>query len=136
MTYVPGKGTELKLSIASIYTGISQVQKITPPSGEMGTVETTHLLSSAKEYMSTILDGGELTFTIEWDPSDATHQELWSAFKSGATRSWQTVFNDAGNATVAHDGIITGFPWDEADVESVITIPITIKISGDIVLTL
>ncbi len=135
MAYTPGKGTELKLSIASVFTALAAVVNVTPPSMEMGTVETTHLASTWREFLSTIPDGGEVAFTIEYDPGATTHASLWTAFQGGALEGWQVVFNDAGDAVVAFSGILTKFNFDEVAVDNVVTASLTVKISGAVTIT-
>jgi hypothetical protein len=134
MAYTPGKGTLLKLKISSSYTSLGQVTKITPPSMEMGTVETTTITSASRSFLATIIDGGEVGFTIEWDATDTTHAALLTAFNAGTLSDFEVLFNDGGT-TVQFFAIVTKFPWDEIDVESVVTIPITLKISGDVTVT-
>lgn len=135
MAYTPGQGTVLQLNISSSYTTVAQVKSLTPPSSEMGTVETTIITDSVKTFMATIRDSGEASFTIEWDPANSTHAQLWTIHRSGALSDWKIIFNDAGDCEATFSGILTKFPWDEIDVESVVMIPITIKISGDITVT-
>jgi predicted secreted protein len=135
MSYVPGKGTELKLDISSVFTAIAQVVNLTPPSMEMGTSETTHLASTWREYISSIPDGGEIELTIEYDSASSTHASLWSKFTGGAVESWQVVFNDVGDTLVAFSGIITGFEFDEVAVDNVVTATVKVKITGAVTIT-
>jgi predicted secreted protein len=135
MAYTPGKGTKLQLSISSTLTDIAQVVSLTPPSMEMGTTETTHLLSTWREYISNLPDGGSIDFTIEYDPSHASHAALWTAFQGGAAESWKVLFTDTGAAAVTFDGILTNFAWDEVAVDGVVTASITVKITGAITIT-
>lgn len=135
MAYAPGQGTVLQLSISASYTTVAQVTKLTPPQSEMGTVETTIITDSVRTFLATIRDSGEANFTIEWDSANATHAQLWAVHRSGALSDWKIIFNDAGDTDATFSGILTKFPWDEVTVDSVLMIPITIKVSGDITVT-
>ncbi|WP_254509888.1 phage tail tube protein [Anatilimnocola floriformis] len=135
MAYTAGKGTKLQLSISSTLTDIAQVVSMTPPSMEMGTVETTHLLSTWREYISTIPDGGSIDFTLEWDASHATHAALWTAFQGGAVETWKVLFTDTGAATVGFSGIVTGYAFDEIAVDGVVTASLSVKLTGPVVIT-
>jgi len=135
MAYTPGKGTHLQLSIASVFTDIAQVTKLTPPSMEMGTTETTHLLSAWKEFIGNMPDGGEVQFTIEFDPAGTTHQSLFSKFAAGGLESWKVIFADIGTAEFDFVGIISKFAIDEVNFDGVVTASLTIKISGAITFT-
>ena len=135
MAYTPGKGSLLQLSISASFTTVAQITKFTPPASEMGTVETTIITDAAKTFMATILDSGEANFTIEWDPANATHAELWRIHQSGELASWKIIFNDAGACVATFSAILTKFPIDEVDVESVVQIPVTLRVSGTITIT-
>jgi hypothetical protein len=130
MAYVIGKGTLLKVDISSTLTTIPQVVSVTPPSLEMGNVETTHLTSTARENKATIPDPGEVSFSLEWDPANTVHQQLWTYFQAGTTVNWTITMSDAGNCVIDFDGHIQNFGVDELSVDSVAVIPVTIKLSG------
>lgn len=135
MAYTPGKNTKLQLSIASVFTDLAQVASLTPLSMEMSTTEVTHLQSAAREFISGILDGGEVEFTIEYDAAATTHATLWTKFQAGGKEAWKIIFQDLGTAEVAFDGIITNFAWDEVVVDGVVTAALTIKVTGLPVIT-
>lgn len=135
MAYTPGKGTDLQLSIASVYTSIAQVVSVTPPQMEVGASETTHLLSEWREYIATIPDGGELTFNIEWDAAASTHGTLFSKFKDGESGEWKVILNDAGDTVVAFAGCITNFSPSELTVDNVSMAALTVKVSGEVTIT-
>jgi hypothetical protein len=128
MTYTPGAGTRLFRNGVEV----AQITKLTPPSSEMGTVETTTLVDQVRTFLATIRDSGEANATIEWDPSDSGHQGLWNAHKSGALDNYEIHFADDDDTVCAFDGILTKFPIDETDVDSVMQVPLTWKVSGDI----
>lgn len=133
-TYTPGAGTQLQMSISGSLTTLAQVQRITPPGVEVGTVEVTHLASEAKEFLATIEDGGEIQFALLWNPAASTHAAVWAAMKAKVAKAFKVIFNDLGAAAVTFDAIITKFPWDELDVESAATVPITCKVTGPVAL--
>lgn len=135
MAYAPGKGTILQLEIASVFTAIAQLVNVTPPSMSVGTSETTHLASTWREFIGSIPDGGEITFTIEYDSADASHAALSSKFAGCAVENWKVLFNDAGDTEVAFSGIITGFSWDEVVIDNVVTASLTVKVSGTVTVT-
>jgi hypothetical protein len=133
MAYIAGKGTTLKVSISTVFTIIAQLKNITPPGKKMGTTETTHLLSTDKEFISTIREGGDVKFTVEWDPANTTHAYLLTAFDAGTMESWKVTLPNG--TIIAFTGILTDFPWDQLDVEAVAMIDLTIKVSGAVTVT-
>jgi hypothetical protein len=127
MAYWCGKGTTIKHGS----TTLAQVVSITPPAVELGNVETTHLTSTARENKGTIVDPGEASFSLEWDPANSGHQALWTAFQAGTTESWTiTIMSGAATVEIDFDGHIQNFGVDELSVDSVAVIPVTIKISA------
>ena len=135
MANTPGKGTIVKISIAETPTAIAQLVGVTPPQMEMGTTETTHLTSSAREFIANILDGGTVDLTINYDSADASHAAILSQFKAGTLAVFSIEFNDAGDTTVGFSGVMTNHNWGEATVESLVTLTVTIKVSGDVTVT-
>jgi hypothetical protein len=136
MAYLIGAGTKLYVEISASMELIPQVREVTPPALEMGTAETTHLLSSAREHVATIPDPGEVSFTLEWDPDDATHEQLWDYFTGKTMCSWKIQFiNSPSPTTIEFDGLIKNFGIDNLDVDAVATIPVTIQVSGMPVIT-
>lgn len=130
MAYLIGAGVQFMVEIASVYTQVPQAKDITPPQLELGTVETTHLLSAAREFMPTIHDGGECSFNLEWDPADAVHAQLFEYFSEKAIVNWRIIMADAGAAQVNFSGFLTTFGVDQLTVDSVVMIPCSIRITG------
>lgn len=127
MSYWAGMGTIIKMGA----TTITQATSITPPALEMGNVETTHLTSSARENLATIIDPGTASFNIEYDPAVASHAALYAAFLAKTVAAWDVVIAD-GDATVTieFNAHIETFGIEELTVDSVTVIPVTLRISG------
>jgi hypothetical protein len=139
MAYIIGAGTTVArlTTPPSTYTTITQVKEVTPPALEMGTAEATHLTSTAREHVATILDPGEVSFSILWDPDDATHLDLWTTFQAKTVSGWKITIVDATatDTTITFDGLIKNFGIDTLDVEAIAMIPVTIQVSGLPVIT-
>lgn len=131
--YIAGKGATLKVTIASTATALGQMTKITPPKMERGEIDTTHLLSVWKEFIAAIAEGGEVEFTVEWNPEDTGHAYLWTSFQAGTTEVWLITLSDG--TTIGFSGFIKSFPWDELSNETVSTIKFTLRISGAVTIT-
>lgn len=132
MAYQVGAGTVLKrrtVASPATFTAITQVKDITPPSLELGTVETTHLTSDAREFMPTIHDGGEVSFNLEYDPADAQHIALYDSWAAKTVEVWKIELGD-GDTVIDFSGFITKFGIDQMTVDSVNTIPVTIRTTG------
>jgi hypothetical protein len=133
MGFVAGKGTVIKVTISSTATAIPQATNITPPKNSRGEIDTTHLTSTWKSRLSSIPDGEECDFTLEWDPSDTTHQYLWTSFGTGDDEDWTILMTDGTTITFA--GFIKSFPVDQIDIDKVFTIPVAIAINGAVTIT-
>ena len=133
VVYIPGKGTLIKYKTGGSYATIGQVTKISPPSEEMGTVETTLITDAARTFLATILDSGEVTLTVQWNPADTSHAALLTAKNAGTLLDLEILFTQA--TTIQFFGVITKWPIDEIDVEGVVTLPITLKLSGAVTVT-
>jgi hypothetical protein len=135
MAYVCGKGVTIENNGTASYVAVAQVTSITPPSMEVGTIEVTHLTSTMREHKASIAEPGEASFTIEWDPENATHAQLWTDFQAGNTLGWKIIFVNAGSSEITFNGFITSFPIQELTVDSVAIATINIKIDGSVTIT-
>lgn len=142
--YVPGLATTLSITPKSgTLTSIGQLVSIKPASPEKEEIDTSHLGSTAMEYLLSIPDNGELEFTVEWDANNAGHQALWTNFTDtsptdAAAALWTITFNDkvtTAGTTVTFNGAVKSFPWDEIELKKVVTVSITVRITGPITIT-
>jgi hypothetical protein len=132
----PAAGTTLACDFATplTYVVIGNILNITGPSAEVGSVETTVLTSTRKTYRYTIVDPGELTFELDFDPTDTTSHTLLAGLQDApAIHSWQISYatTPAKKATVS--GFLTKFEPNAAGVEENLTASVTVKLSGPIV---
>lgn len=91
MAVIRTKGTQMLLSIATVYTAIAQLVKITIPDQTRGDIEITELDDEAKRYLSGIKEGGVLEFEIHYDPEVTTHAALDESFDDGDTEAWRVL---------------------------------------------
>jgi hypothetical protein len=132
----PAAGTTLGCDFTTplTYLTIGNILNITGPSSEVGSVETTVLTSTRKTYRFTIVDPGELTFELDFDPTDTnTHTLLAGLQDAPAMHSWQITYptTPAKKATVS--GFLTKFEPNAGGVEENLTASVTVKLSGPIV---
>lgn len=142
MVYVPGKGSLLQTtqltSSTTTFVSIAQVTSITPPQLAMGSVETTHLTSTWREHQSTIKDGGEVAFALEWDPAHITHSEALTHWSTGTARTWRVVYSTTANTTTVYYHEFAGFPtafqFQELTVDNVALVNMTIRTTSAVTL--
>jgi hypothetical protein len=138
-TVFRGKGTVLVASAVADTTEvtITQVVSISPPSITMGTVETTDLSMTARDYESTILGGNTFSATLNWDPDAASHDTtIWTVFQAGTKYAFEIMLpnNTAGAGTkkaISFTGVITDFdPSAAVTVDGIYTLTITVQVCG------
>lgn len=116
------------------FTTIAEVQDISGPSFSLDTAEVTSHGSTGgwKEYIGTLLDGGEVSFDINFLPTETTHGYASGLLKdmvNKTVRNFQIVFPDAASTTWTFAALITGFETSEP-VGDQLSASVTLKITG------
>lgn len=122
-----GAGTE-------VFTTIAEVMDITGPSISLDTEEVTSQTSANgyDEHIGTILRGGDVTFDINYGPTDGTHDEttgLISVMNAKSLNNFQLVMTDAGTTTWSFAALVTGFE-PAMPVAGALRASVTLKISS------
>ena len=132
MSYVAGKGTTVGVDWAggSSYTTVAQVTTIKPPGVTNEPVETTHLSSTWKTRIATIPDGGELSFTVEYDGADSGHIALSTNCALGTIGTWLVTLSDG--TAITHAGILTKFEPQDHQVDNISMWDATVQVTGAI----
>lgn len=142
MTVITATGTQIKIGDGGspeTFTAIGQVRDISGPSFELGTEDASHHNSTWREYVPTLLDAGEVSFEIAFDPSDTTHYSnaagsLYNALETRVKRNFQLVLPDAGGMEIAFSAYVTSFELKEP-VEGLLTADVTLKLTGSVTIT-
>jgi len=124
-----------------VFTKIGQVKDIDGPSMSRDTVDVTNHDSTGGylESLGSMRDSGEISFPVEYDPGDATHDQdtgLLFLFDKDARTNFQLIFPVAslnGFWGYEFSGTVTGFKPGMPVLGS-ITADVTIKVSGPITL--
>jgi hypothetical protein len=134
----PALGTTLgcDFTTPSTYVLIGNITSISGPESEVGSVETTVLTSTRKTYRYTIVDPGELSFELDFDPTDTTSHTLLAGLQdTPAMHSWQVTYPTTPAKKATFSGFLTKFAPDAGGVEENLTAACTIKVTGAIVWT-
>lgn len=132
------KGTIVKLGNGAspeVFTTIGQMRSLSGPT-TTATVQdvTTHSTSGNwMEKLATLIDPGTMSFPINYDSADATHQfasGLWHLMINLTQRSFQTIF-PASIGYMTFDAYLTGHQFD-APVDNVLGANIELTIYGAI----
>ena len=139
---VAGPGWLLQHSAhgAGIYTTLTEVRDISGPPQSLEKDEVTNQSSPNfyKEWLTTLLDGGEVTFTCNFVPGDATQNSatgLLSWMQGRGIQDWQIVPPSPNAAhTIVFTAYVTKyetkFPVAKAatvDISLTVTGPVTVN---------
>lgn len=132
-------GTLLKIGDGAtpteVFTTISEVTDLGGPSLTLETIDVTSHDSSSgwREFIGGLLDGGEVSFTINYVPTHATHDAttgVLADMKNRVVRNFELVFPDSGTTTWSFSALVTGFEPGEP-VDTQLTADVTLKVSGE-----
>lgn len=120
----------------SAYTAVGEVTDITPPSVTKETIETTHHGSSGiRSYIGGIVDFGECSITVNYDPDGTEHNAIRDLAKTAndtvGNYLFKIEYSDAGSSTEVFAGIVTGFE-QETPMDDKLSATFTIKVSGSV----
>lgn len=130
MARLAGKGTLLQIKIDTTWTTIGQRVSLSGPNRTVGTDDMTNLDSTRVEYRPTLLDNGDLSGTLQYDPADATHQVLEDLMDDPAERDWRLVLSNGYYYEIT-DGFLTAFNVTGMEATGHVTADFTIQ-NGDI----
>lgn len=119
-------------------TELAEVVSATFPTDETDEVDATHLQSPGrrKEFISGLIDGGECTVTMNYDPGSATDLLLTAAKSTGDTRKVRFEIPDNTGTGVIDWNITTScfvkkYAPDTMTTGEKITATATLRITGD-----
>ncbi len=93
---------------------------------------TSHDSGGWREYIGTLLTGGEVSFDLNFIPTSATQSYssgLIEDMVSRTKRNFNLVFSDTGATTWAFTALVTGFK-PSAAVEDELAAEVTLQITG------
>lgn len=137
MAKVKSKGCTLKLGA----TAIGQVISISGPNTSVETVDVTELGDAYRTFLGTVIDNGEISCVVHYDPDLASQTSVFDLLEdqvtSGETANltpstWVLTFTDATPATYTFSGVLTGHNIESIEIGGVVTATFTIKLSGAI----
>ncbi len=130
-----GFGAKFFLHNGTTLTEISEVMAVTPPSPSVETIDTTHHGSSGgvREFIAGLIDTGEGSIRINWNPGSASDTLLAAAVASRAVKAWK-INVPASTGTVDFTGncIVTGYEYDDVVIDDKMTAVLSFKVSGQI----
>lgn len=115
------------------FTTIAEVRDIEGPSLELEAKEvTSHDSGGWREYIGTLLTGGEVSFELNFIPTNATQSYsagLIEDMVNRTKRNFQLVFSDTGATTWLFTALVTAFS-PSAAVEDELMAEVTLQVTG------
>lgn len=115
------------------FTAIAEIVELVPPNASRDSIDVTNHSSTggSREFIPGMRDWGEVSFTANWLPTNATHDGttgLLETFNDDDLHNWRIVLPDTV-ATLAFSGFLTAFE-PELPLDDKASLSGTIKISG------
>lgn len=136
---IKAHGTLLQIgdggSPTETFTTIAEVTEISGPSLEQEPLDVTSHESSGgfREFVGGLIDGGEVTLSLNYIPTDATQNAttgLIADLKNMVVRNFQLVFPDVGSTTWSFPALVMSFEPTEP-VDDKLGADVTLKVAGE-----
>jgi predicted secreted protein len=129
------QGMQIKIGNGAspeVFTAISEIKTFSGPGGSATVIDVTDLSSSAKEKRLGLADEGQLSFTINYIPTNTQHDLLRTNRDARTLTNFKLVFTDDSPATNwSFAAYVQGFSVSGA-VDGVVEANITLEITGSI----
>lgn len=130
-------GTYLQLGdggTSESFTTIAEVKSIKGPKMSLDTIDVTNHSSGIpwREYMAGLSDAGEISFDLNFIPTEDTHDAsdgLLADMINRTRRNFRLTFPDTSQTTWGFTAFVTGFETGE-EIDNVITSSVTLKVTG------
>lgn len=119
------------------YDTIAQVASITPPQLQRELVDVEELAPTDdfKKKLVGLIDGGDFSVTLNFDPDEQGHKDLEQDLHDGVAHNYriafpfdETVYSDGGYYDIT--GIVTGFAPQEIAASDVMQAEVTIAVTA------
>jgi len=112
------------------FTAITEVQMVDLTGSKTDLVDVTHAQSpqARREYLATLIDSGDMNFTANFIPGDATQTTLQSVMDARLAHNWKIIL-PATLGTFSFSGIVTSIDHS-LDFSKEAKLTVKVKITG------
>lgn len=135
-------GTTLGFKLTSggaTYTSVGELKNFDTGGTDIATIDTSILSSTAKTFIPSIPDNGDVTFSVFLVPGDATVVQLQAWSQSPAVAYWQIQLPDGATATtgttITFAAFLTNFTAKGFEVDGSPMVDVTLKVTGGVTMT-
>ncbi len=116
-----------------VFATIAEITNISGPEESLELIDATHMESpnAFREYIPSLLDGGELQLDLNFLPADTNQQGIRDDQRNRVRRNFQLVWPDSANTTYLLSGYVTSFS-PSAQIDDKLSATATIKVTGPI----
>ena len=118
-----------------VFTDVEGCDDFSGPDESKDTIETTSHSSPGgrRQFISGLINSGELTFDLFWTFTEPGQQALYAAFNDREEHNFQMEFPiDVDDNLLTFPGIVTGFGWAAAK-DDAVKRSVTIQVTGEVV---
>ena len=130
-----GLGTLIKKGDGAspeVFTTIAEVGTISGPSQSSEFVDVTNQDSTAREFIAGLVDPGEISFTMNYIPQNATHKALLTDFTDKSVDEYELAFPTGSAADKwSFKAAVTGAEVS-APIDGPMQLSVTLKVSGSV----
>lgn len=106
-----GQGTLVQresFPLSDVWIDIAELGSITGPETDREMIDVTHQQSPNRhrEYIGGLRESGSLSFDMNFNPNDATHQQFLADQQSGIIRRYKLVFPSTPPYAFRMEGIV------------------------------
>lgn len=114
----------------TVWEEIAQVANITPPQPEREVAEVDELdpPGGIRKKLAGIIDPGEVSVTLNFDPENQGHLALEQDFRDGVARQYRIKLPNGYGWTFT--GIVTSYAPQEISSDEVVQAEVTISLTG------
>lgn len=113
-----------------VFTTIAQVRTIGTVGLNRGLIDVTNLSSAAREYKKAIVDGQEISLSIQYDPDDTGHAGLRTDCSAEVSRNYRITLTDSPAQTITFAAMAMNWTLSGIEIDNVIMLSCTLKPSG------
>lgn len=132
---IPAQGTTFEwpddTPTTPVMLEVGGIQSYSGFDGERGEEDVTTMASTAMEFRQQLIDNGNLTLNLLYDPRDDGQAQMISDYAEGVEK--EAVLTLSTGHTLTFVGWVKQFPIDAAANESLKT-AVVIRITGDVTL--
>jgi hypothetical protein len=110
---------------------VANVRNISGPGVSGNDIDTTTMDSSSnyRTFAAGLLDPGEVTFSLVYDPTAASHARLARYMGKKYAANWKVALGSSGGTLTTFSGYVKGMSR-EIPMDDVISCDVTVKVTG------